>query len=107
MLARSSEGEERLVSEIEVRCTEQGEHRSRFEVQVSDPDGSIGYEVTLSRSDRARLAAGYPSPEAFVTACFGFLLEREPKESILRTFDVSQISTYFPEFESTISRSAG
>ena len=32
-----------------------------------------------------------------------FLLEREPKESILRSFDVSQIATYFPEFEAEIT----
>jgi hypothetical protein len=30
---------------------------------------------------------------------FQFLLEREPKESILRRFDVTVISRYFPEFE--------
>jgi hypothetical protein len=33
-----------------------------------------------------------------------FLLVREPKESILRSFDVSQIETYFPEFEAEITR---
>jgi len=27
------------------------------------------------------------------------LLDREPKESILRRFDVTEISRYFPEFE--------
>jgi hypothetical protein len=27
------------------------------------------------------------------------LLDREPKESILRRFDVTVISRYFPEFE--------
>ncbi len=49
-------------------------------------------------------AAGYPGPEEFIRACFDFLLEREPKESILRSFDVSQIATYFPEFEAEITR---
>ncbi len=30
---------------------------------------------------------------------FGFLLDREPKESILGRFDVTVIARYFPEFE--------
>ena len=32
-------------------------------------------------------------------AAFRFLLDREPKDSILRRFDVTEISRYFPEFE--------
>jgi hypothetical protein len=32
------------------------------------------------------------------------LLEREPKESILRRFDVKAISRYFPEFEREMPR---
>ena len=31
-----------------------------------------------------------------------FLLEHEPKESILRQFDLSDISRYFPEYEREI-----
>ena len=42
------------------------------------------------------------TPEALVEASFRFLLEREPKESILRSFDVSVIGRYFPEFEREI-----
>ena len=34
-----------------------------------------------------------------IAAAFQFLLDREPKESILRHFDVTVISHYFPEFE--------
>jgi hypothetical protein len=60
------------------------------------------HEVTLSRKDLARL--GKPGEEAapFVERCFAFLLEREPKESILRRFDVMVIARYFPEFEKEI-----
>jgi hypothetical protein len=79
----------------------------RVRVRVVDGGGSSEFQVTLFKTDRERLAAGYPSAEAFIRACFAFLLEREPKESILRSFDVSQISTYSPEFEATTSRSAG
>ena len=95
------------MTEIEVRRTGGGEDRSRFEVLVTEPDGSASFDVTLSRADRDRLAGGYPSEEAFIRACFGFLLQREPRGSILGSFDVGVIPTYFPEFERAIAGSAG
>jgi hypothetical protein len=39
-----------------------------------------------------------------VEASFAFLLEREPRESILRSFDLSEISRYFPEYERELRR---
>jgi len=74
----------------------------RFDVVVREGDPSTEHEVTLSGSDLQRLGGGR-SPEAFVRDCFTFLLEREPKESILRSFDVSVIGGYFPEFEREIA----
>jgi hypothetical protein len=76
----------------------------RFRVRVDEGASSTEHEVTVSAEDLERLGAGYPSPEAFVRACFDFLLEREPKESVLRSFDVTVIGRYFPEFETTIRR---
>ncbi|HSH33515.1 MAG TPA: hypothetical protein VLB31_07835, partial [Actinomycetota bacterium] len=61
------------------------------------------HEVTLSGADWDRLGTGYRSPEMFVEACFTFLLQHEPKEQILASFDVSQISGYFPDFERAIA----
>jgi hypothetical protein len=37
-----------------------------------------------------------------VRRSFEFLLEREPKESILTRLDLSVISRYFPEYEREI-----
>ena len=91
--------------EIEVTAVDVEALESRFEVRVTDDDGSVtAHEVTLSRADHERLGSGYRSPKAFIQACFEFLLEREAKESILRSFDVSQIATYFPEFDREITR---
>jgi hypothetical protein len=93
------------MSEIDVETVDVERLASRFHLRVTDEDGSATeHDVTLSAVDHERLGAGYPTPEAFIQACFGFLLEREPKTSILRSFDVSQIATYFPEFEATIRR---
>jgi hypothetical protein len=74
----------------------------RFRVQVREGDTSTEHDITLSADDAERLA-GERAPEAFVRDCVEFLLEREPKESILHSFDVSAIGTYFPEFERTIA----
>ena len=93
------------MSQIEVSRSEQDPSVTRFHVRVTDDDGSATeHEVTSTSADLERLASGYPSPEAFVHASFEFLLERERKESILRTFDISQIATYFPEYDREIGR---
>lgn len=78
-----------------------GDDPMRFAVTIDEGGSSTHHDVTLSNADLERLASGR-TPEAFVRDCFAFLLEREPKESILPSFDVSVIGRYFPEFESGI-----
>jgi hypothetical protein len=92
------------VSEIEVTRADVEQFLSRFTVRVNDADGSSEHLVTLSGSDWDRLRRGYRSPEDLIRACFAFLLERESRTSILGSFDVSQIPSFFPEFEREISR---
>jgi hypothetical protein len=89
--------------DIEIKPIEQNGETLRFSVKVSEGGSSSSHEVTLSRSDHQRLAAD-ESPEDFVVRCFRFLLEREPKESILSSFDITAIGRYFPEFEEEIRR---
>ncbi len=80
-----------------------GDDPLAFDVCVADAGGTSRHRVTLTRADLARLAAGR-APERLVEAAFGFLLEREPKESILARFDVSVIARYFPDFERELPR---
>lgn len=75
-----------------------------FHVVVAESGSSTTHDVTASPEDLARLSRDGETPEAFVVRCFEFLLEREPKESILGAFDISVIARYFPEFETEISR---
>lgn len=77
---------------------------SEFEVRVIDAGGQSSHRVTLSAKDYQRLTAGKVSPEELVRRSFEFLLEREPKESILSRFDLSVISRYFPEYEREIKK---
>lgn len=44
------------------------------------------------------------SPEVLIEKSFEFLLEREPNTSILRSFELSVIGSYFPEYEETIKQ---
>jgi hypothetical protein len=76
----------------------------QFQVTVREARGQTQHRVTLSETDYQRLAGGAASPEALVTESFRFLLEREPKESILRSFDLTVIGRYFPEYERVIHK---
>ena len=74
-------------------------------VRVTDADGSgTEHEVAVARFDLERLAPGATDPTDLVRRSFAFLLEHEPKESILRRFDLPVIGRYFPEYEREIRR---
>ncbi|MFP4004534.1 MAG: hypothetical protein ACLFV8_12215 [Alphaproteobacteria bacterium] len=88
---------------IEVRQTGDADPLS-FEVTVGEGNGQTRHQVTLSRADYERFASGPCTPERCIEAAFRFLLDREPKEAILPSFDVSVISRYFPEFEAELPR---
>jgi len=70
-----------------------------FQVTVADAGGSTRHAVTLSTATWRRLGAGETTPTQCVEAAFRFLLDREPKESILERFDLTLIAHYFPEFD--------
>lgn len=77
---------------------------THFRVRVIEAGSESTYHVTLDPKDRARLASPTAEPEELIRKSFEFLLEREPKESILGRFDLSVISRYFPEYEREIKR---
>jgi hypothetical protein len=75
-----------------------------FEVVVREGMGETRHRVTMSEVKSKQLTAGKRTPERCLEAAFRFLLDREPKESILARFDISVISHYFPEFEQELPR---
>ena len=91
-----------MVASIQVERIEHDASRSIFQVGVHEGKGRSEHRVTLKAADFARLAKEGEQPGDFVRRCFEFLLEREPKESIMSSFDVMVIARYFPEFETTI-----
>ncbi len=91
------------MAKIDVKQSER-DNTYQFEVTVQERDSQTRHQVTLSRADYERLAGGEASPAELVTESFRFLLEREPKESILRSFDLTVITRYFPEYEREIRK---
>ncbi len=85
------------MAEISVGSSETADGWS-FDVRVADDEGESRHSVTLSRVDYERIADG-AEPDELVRESFEFLLKREPKESILRSFDLTVIARYFPEYE--------
>lgn len=87
---------------IDVTQTDKGDPM-RFEVVVTEGSGRTRHRVTAAAGDIARLAAPGATPEAVIEASFRFLLDREPKESILGRFDLTVISRYFPDYEAKLA----
>ena len=73
----------------------------RCTVRVGDDAGATQHEVDVERATLERFPRGV-SVEELVAASFAFLLEREPRESILRQFDLPVIGRYFPEYADEI-----
>jgi hypothetical protein len=81
------------MSQIEVECSPVDNGWLAC-VTVTDHGASREFEVVVTAAELAR----------YVRRSFGFLLAREPKESILRSFGLSVIGRYFPEYEREIRR---
>jgi hypothetical protein len=80
---------------------EVGERDGIFVVVV---DESSEHHVSVPDGYLDRLGLAGVDGAAIVRASFEFLLEREPKESILRSFELSVIERYFPEYPAEIFR---
>jgi hypothetical protein len=72
-----------------------------FEVIVEDTSTTT-HKVTVTASYYEKLTNKRVTPEVLVERSFEFLLQRESNTSILRSFELSEISRYFPEYEKTI-----
>jgi hypothetical protein len=89
-----------MAADIQVEQIGDGE----FRVRIVEGASQSAHRVTLKPEDYDRLTAGRVEPKELVRRSFEFLLENEPKESILPRFDLSVIDRYFPQFEHEIRR---
>ena len=93
------------MTEIAVRCA--GDRDAGWTCHVALSDGGrtlTTHDVRVASTDLDRLASDAADPTDLVERSFGFLLEREPPGSILRSFDLPVIARYFPEYETEIRR---
>jgi hypothetical protein len=91
------------MAEITVSVSEAKE-TYECDVKVQEAGGQTEHTVTVKKTDYERLTEGSATPKELVAESFRFLLEREPKESILRSFDLTVINRYFPEYEREIKQ---
>ena len=74
---------------------------TRYRVTVQEDGSATQHDVTVTRENVERYAPG-ATPERLLEVSFEFLLAREPKESILRRFELPSIARYFPEYPAAI-----
>jgi hypothetical protein len=85
------------MAEIDVTASGTGTYR----VEVREGGGSTVHEVTATAEQVERYGGG-ADPVALIRASFEFLLEREPKEAILRSFALPVIERYFGDYPRVI-----
>ena len=85
------------MADIDVRTLD-NEH---FEVTI-DEGTTSSMHVVMATEKHVELLCDGCEPEALVEASIRFLLDREPKESIMNQFDLDVIARYFPEYPTEI-----
>ncbi len=92
------------MAEIKIKEIGSDTTEMAFQVEVVEGGSSTSHRVTLDREYCESLTEGKVVPPRLVEVSFIFLLERESKESILNTFNLSVIPRYFAEYEREIRR---
>jgi hypothetical protein len=74
---------------------------SRYRATIEEGETKTVHEVFASPQVVERYGHG-TTAERLLKASFEFLLQREPKESILPRFELSEIERYFPDYSKSI-----
>ena len=80
-----------------VKITVAASGQDVYRVTLEEGESRTTHDVTVTADDVERYASG-ASVEQLVEASFRFLLEREPKESILSRFPLPVIERYFSDY---------
>ena len=73
----------------------------RFAVTIEERGTKSIHEVTATQKQVGLLCEDC-EPARLVEASMHFLLDREPKESIMNRFDLDVIARFFPEYPTAI-----
>lgn len=91
---------------ILVNCDRRGDGY-RCSVQIGDDPAATHHEVAFTQAEMDRLAPEGTKPEELARAAFRFLIGQEPREAILRDFELQVIGRYFPAWEEAIAADFG
>ncbi|MEO5987249.1 MAG: hypothetical protein ABIW50_07100 [Candidatus Limnocylindria bacterium] len=75
----------------------------RCHVVIGEDAAATEHEVEVSAETLADLAPG-AKPEDLVRESFVYLLEREPRESVMRSFELPIIARFFGDYLDEVSR---
>lgn len=87
--------------ELAVSCDERADGGWRCSVGVGTDADATNHVVAVDRETLDDLAPG-ATPEALVRESFVFLLERESRESIMRSFELPVIGRFFAGYADEI-----
>lgn len=73
----------------------------RYGVTIMEGDSKSVHEVTAT-AKQVDLLCPDCEPEKVVEASIRFLLDHEPKESIMNQFDLDVIASFFPDYPTAI-----
>jgi hypothetical protein len=92
----------RTMSDIAISVTPAAAGTLTFDVVVRDARGESRHRVTIEADEAERWGKLGAEPCACVKTAMRFLVDREPKESILSAFDMRVIRRYFLEFDDAL-----
>lgn len=75
-----------------------------FLVELGHGEGLIEYYIDVDREYWTRLTNRRIEPDELIRETFKFILERKPKELILKRFNLSDVSGVFPTYEAEIKK---
>lgn len=75
-----------------------------FNVKVTQDRKSHNYTVALEKKYYKELTQRNIPPIVLIERSFLFLLDREPPSSILKEFNLKEITGYFPEYEEEMKK---
>jgi len=87
---------------VEIRVTAQGD--DTYAIGLYEGRSHTRHIVTVDPAFADSLTTGRVDTATLVRRSFEFLLEHEPKESILARFELSVIARYFPRYEDEMRR---
>ncbi|MGO9341641.1 MAG: hypothetical protein ACLP6E_03855 [Acidimicrobiales bacterium] len=83
------------------------EHPGRYLVDVSVGGVTTTHHVDVPAGLAEKMGGPGTTDEELVEGSFRYLLEREPNTSILRSFSLDQIGSYFPDWSEEMARRLG